>query len=119
MFLVEIALLILGGLGCWSVHRQAVGLTRRCVGIGFFTVLFFLPVAWFEGRWVHWWLLQPRIGEPLAAVVGRLGVAVADEKGRWEIDYVPPFFWVVPQFGSITVSTDSAGLVESWDATWR
>lgn len=108
-----------GTAGCWSVHRQVSGAVRRSVGFAFWVALCFLPVAWFEGRWLHWWWIQPRIGEPLASVASRLGVADQADNGEWMIPYSAPLYWVIPSGGLIRITTDSDARVESWDATWR
>jgi hypothetical protein len=112
-------LLALGGLCCWFIYLRTVGRAQRWIGIAICAFVFFLPVGWKEGRRVHWSWLQPCIGEPLDAVVSRLGAAEPAANGQWTIVYAAPFYWVIPQFGFIRISTNPAGQVESWDVTWR
>lgn len=119
MLLAESIWLGLGVFSCWFLWPSVVGRTRRWLLVAFCTVMFFLPVAWMEGRWVHWWWLQPRIGEPLDEVVSRLGAAERIASGQWVIWYKTPFYWLIPAFGMIEMSADSAGRVESWNVAWR
>jgi len=119
LLLRECAWLLLGGFCWWRLCPAALGRIRRWIGFAICAVVFLLPVAWMEGRWLHWWWLQPCIGEPLDAVVSRLGAARRAENGQWVIAYAAPYYWIIPQFGMIRISIDSARRVESWDVTWR
>src|SRR5260221_663387 len=118
--LLELLWLGIGAGGCWSVHRHVTGVVRRATGFAFWTALCLLPVAWFEGRWLHWWWIQPRVGEPLDVVTSRLGPTTAQtQDGCWLIPFATPAYWFIPSFGLIRIATDSAGVVDSWSVTWR
>jgi len=91
----------------------------RALGFAFCTVLCFLPVAWFEGRGMYWWCVEPRVGEALEDVESRLGVATARSDGSVGIAYRPPSWWVLPQSGHVVIWVDRDQRVDRWIVSWR
>lgn len=108
-----------GAVGCWDVHRRVSGAVPRILFFAFWTVLCFLPVAWFEGRGMYWWCVAPRIGEPLADTESRLGMAIGFGAEAVAISYSPPPWWIIPVFGQVVIWPDRDGRVESWTVSWR
>lgn len=123
VLLLELGWVSVGALGIWVMHRQVAGWGRRALGFSFFAALFILPVAWLEGRWVHWSWIQPRHGEVLAAVESRLGVAEpwinASSDEALAILYSPPSWWIIPVFGQVVIWTGRDRRVDRWTVSWR
>lgn len=92
---------------------------RRVACFAFWSVLCFLPVAWFEGRRVYAWCIAPRIGESLTDVVSRLGVAEDWGNEALAIACLPPSWWIMPVFGQVLIWANRDGRVQRWTVSWR
>lgn len=108
-----------GAAGCWHAQRRATALWARLPCFAFWTLLCFLPAAWFEGRAVYWWSIEPRLGEAIVDVEARLGTAVRFGDKAFSIAYRPPRWWILPVFAHVVVQPDRDGRVETWSVDWR